>query len=132
MKAYPSIPSSTGQKFREFEAHVFDKIDGSNLRWEWNSKRGWYKFGTRNRLFDVTDPDFGSAIDIFFSKFAEPLERHARSQRWRACMAFTEFWGENSFAGLHDPTDDKYLTLIDCRIIAATKAKVSTHSDDGD
>jgi hypothetical protein len=32
VKDYPSIPRSTGQSFREFEADIFDQLDGSNLR----------------------------------------------------------------------------------------------------
>lgn len=59
MKQYPSINSSNGQSFKEFVADVFDKLDGSNLRFEWSKKQGWYKFGTRHRLFDNTDPVFG-------------------------------------------------------------------------
>ena len=45
MKTYPSIARSSGQSFREFDAHVFEKIDGSNLRFEWSEKRGWHKSG---------------------------------------------------------------------------------------
>jgi hypothetical protein len=56
----PSIP----REFSEFEAYVFDKLDGSNLRFEWKRKGGWYKYGTRHRLFDATDPGFGSAIEL--------------------------------------------------------------------
>lgn len=116
MKAYPSIASSTGKSFRAFEAHVFDKLDGSNLRWEWSPKRGWYKFGTRHRLFDETDEVFGCAVEIFRKEFAEPLEEFARRERWQGCVAFTEFWGENSFAGLHDPKEEKNLSLIDLAV----------------
>ncbi len=116
MKSYPSIAASTGQNFRAFKAHVFDKLDGSNLRWEWWGKRGWYKFGTRSRLFDESDPDFGPAIEIFMRDFADPLAKYARKERWSSCVAFTEFWGENSFAGVHDPKDQKNLTLIDLNV----------------
>jgi hypothetical protein len=113
MKSYPSIPGSNGQKFRSFEAHVFDKIDGSNLRFEWSFKRGWYKFGTRNRLFDATDQVFGGAIKLWMETFAEPLGYHAEREGYRGCTAFAEFHGPNSFAGLHDPNDEHQLTLID-------------------
>jgi hypothetical protein len=116
MKSYPSIPGSTGQSFRAFEAHVFDKIDGSCLRFEWSAKRGFYKFGTRTRLFDGTDPDFGSAVDIFIDQFADPLSVFAKKARWKGCTAYAEFHGPNSFAGLHDPEDVKQLTLIDMDI----------------
>lgn len=65
MKTYPSIPRSTGQSFQEYDAYVFDKLDGSNLRFEWSRKKGWVKYGTRRRLFDTTDPVFGEAITLF-------------------------------------------------------------------
>ncbi len=113
MKSYPSIPRATGQSFREFSAFVFDKIDGSNLRFEWSRKQDWGKYGTRNRLFDETDEVFGPAIPLFLETLAEPIERVARKERWERLVAFAEFWGPGSFAGLHVPEDPKTLTLFD-------------------
>ncbi len=113
MKAYPSIPRSTGKDFQEFDAHVFDKLDGSNLRWEWSKKSGWYKQGTRTRLFDATDEVFGCAIALFERTLAEPLAKIGRDERWERMIVFTEFWGPRSFAGLHEPEDEKRLTLFD-------------------
>ena len=113
MKQYPSINASTGQNFREFQAHVFDKIDGSNLRFEWSKKQGWYKFGTRHRLFDTTDPVFGSAISIWTRDWAEAMTKVARDNRWESVIAFAEFHGSNSLGGIHDPTDEHKLTLFD-------------------
>lgn len=109
MKSYPSIP----RDFIEFEAHVFDKIDGSNLRFEWKRKGGWYKYGTRQRLFDQTDPVFGSAIELFHTTLAQQLSDIFKRERYDSAVAFCEFWGENSFAGLHEPQDKKHLTLFD-------------------
>lgn len=113
MKSYPSIPASTGQAFREFQAYVFDKLDGSNLRFEWSRKKGWYKYGTRTRLFDDTDPVFGDAVDLFQKTLAQPLHDIAKGERWDAVVVFCEYWGDKSFAGLHEPNDPKRLTLFD-------------------
>ena len=113
MKHYPSIPRSTGQQFREFEAYVFDKLDGSNIRAEWTRKRGWFKFGTRDRLLDETDPVFGEAIPLFRQKLADGIEKVARDERWDMLTVFMEFWGDQSFAGQHEPGDPKLLTLFD-------------------
>lgn len=113
MKPYPSIQSSNGQKFREFEAYVFDKLDGSNLRMEWTRKAGWNKFGTRTRLFDETDTDFGIAISLFIAGWRDDLTLIARDRRWNHLVVFMEFHGKNSFAGKHDPLDHKTLTLFD-------------------
>lgn len=113
MKQYPSINSSTGQAFREFQAHVFDKLDGSNLRFEWSKKQGWYKFGTRSRLFDTSDPVFGGAIAIWNKDWAESMAKIAKDNRWESVIAFAEFYGPNSFAGNHDVADEHKLTLFD-------------------
>jgi hypothetical protein len=111
MKQYPSIPGvGDGVSMR---LHTFDKIDGSNLRFEWSKKKQWYKFGTRKRLFDESDIQFGAALPLFMETLAEPLEKIIRKQRWDKVVVFAEFWGKNSFAGYHVDDDPKLLTLID-------------------
>ena len=119
MKQYPEIQNSTGKDFREFDAYVFDKIDGSNLRFEWSRKRGWYKFGTRHRLFDQTDETFGCAIELFHTQLSENIKIVMDSfgkNKIGNVIVFCEFFGKNSFAGKHDPTDKKYLYLFDVAI----------------
>jgi hypothetical protein len=91
--------------FREFKAHVFDKLDGSNLRFEWSRKRGWYKQGTRERLFDESDIIFGPALPAFREQLAEPLAKIAKDERWDKLIVFAEYLGPHSFAGLHDMED---------------------------
>lgn len=113
MKSYPSIPSSVGNSFFEFKAHVFDKLDGSNLRFEWTRKKGWYKFGTRTRLFDHTDPVFASAIPLWQNTTGAALEKIARDNKWDHLLAFAEFWGPSSFAGLHNSEESHKLSLFD-------------------
>lgn len=113
MKSYPSIPRSTGQDFREFRAHVFDKLDGNNLRFEWSRKAGWYKAGTKRRLFDETDPLVGAALPLFRATLADDIEKVIRAQRWERAVIFAEYWGAGSVAGMHDPTDEMKLTLFD-------------------
>lgn len=123
MKEYPSIPRSVGNAFRELpDAYVFDKADGSNLRFEWNRKRGWHKFGTRTRLFNQDDWQFGRALPLFQRTLAESLSKIFMAQRWEQCVVFTEHWGPNSFAGTHhapqtneplDPDETMRLDLID-------------------
>ena len=110
MKTYPSIIRAVGN---EGLLHTFDKPDGSNLRFEWTKKRGWFKYGTRRRLFDESDLIFGEAISIFNTKLAEPIEKIFINQGWLKVVVFAEFWGEQSFAGVHDPSDSKFLTIID-------------------
>jgi len=116
MKSYPSIGKSTPGCWREFTAHVFDKLDGSNLRFEWSRKTGWYKYGTRKRLLDESDKVFGSAIGLFHRTLAKDIEEVLVRQGKNACpsaVVFAEFWGPHSIAGFHKPDDDMRLTLID-------------------
>lgn len=111
MKSYPSI---IGFGDRDpIKLHTFDKIDGSNLRFEWSRKRGWYKFGTRRRLFNINDGIFGEAIPLFAESLAESLENIFAKNKWKRVIVFAEFWGVNSFAGIHLKEDIKYLNLID-------------------
>ena len=120
MKQYPKIPNTKdaeGRKhFGDF-CFAFYKYDGSCLRFEWSKKRGWFKFGTRRRLFDQTDKDFGCAIEVFMQNHAEDLERVFRDNknynRFDKFVVFAEFFGPNSFAGLHKVNDPKELRIID-------------------
>lgn len=97
--------------------HVFYKYDGSNLRWEWNKKRGWYKFGTRTRLFDRSDEQFGSAIDLFLGTIADDIVTTVVSSfRVTDFIVFTEYFGPNSFAGTHHDADEKTLKLFDVNL----------------
>lgn len=111
MKSYPSIATSR----RHAPRHVwgFDKLDGSNIRVEWNLKQGFYKFGTRTRLLAPGDKVFGGIPDLFAETCAEPLHRIFREQRWKKVLVFFEFWGPGSIAGSHDLSTPKTLSLID-------------------
>lgn len=102
---------------------AFRKLDGSNLRFEWHKSHshrshfGWIKYGTRRRLFNKSDPDFGCAIELFLNTHAESLAKiftDNKDYRKRdKYTAFCEFLGPNSFAGLHKPEDPKELFLFD-------------------
>ena len=110
MKSYPSID----RKFVfDRTLVVFDKLDGSNIRAEWNHKRGFYKFGTRTRLLDESDPMLGGAKPLILDTVGEELGRCFKNNRWERAVAFFEYWGEKSFAGTHDPDDTHCVTLID-------------------
>lgn len=104
MKDYPKMPGPEGIPFGQ-KAVVFEKMDGSNLRFEWSKNQGWYKFGTRTRLFDHTDPDFGTAIDIFLSRYGDKLDKIVcdayKQFKVTAIIAYAEFFGPHSFCGQH-------------------------------
>lgn len=116
MKSYPSIESSS--KAPKDSGIAFYKYDGSNLRFKWNKKRGWNLFGTRNRLFDKTDPDFGIAIDLFMNTLANDIESIIKKEyrETQEVIAYCEFFGKESFSGQHKKDDPKQLILIDVDI----------------
>ena len=112
MKAYPSIP----RDFREFDAYVFDKLDGSNIRCEWSRKQKWHKFGTRTQMIDQSSDKYGSAIPLFLSSIAEGVEKAAVDNRWDSVVAFSEFFGQSSIAGMHKEDEDKQIVLFDVSV----------------
>lgn len=115
MKPYPSIPNS--DKFIGLPTIAFHKYDGSNLRFEWSKKTGWYKFGTRTRLFDINDPEFSAAIPLFKERFGEPLS-HLFSKVFKCdnAIVFCEWFGPNSFSGIHLKDDPMQLVLLDVNV----------------
>jgi hypothetical protein len=114
MKDYPSIARATGQNFREIpNAHIFDKLDGSSMRSEWNRKQGWYKHGRRRGLLDDSNPHLSKVPDIFHETIAPDITKIARDSGWEHLIIFYEFWGAQSVAGLHVEGDPKFLTLFD-------------------
>ena len=98
---------------------AFDKYDGSNIRAEWSRKKGWDKFGSRKVLIDGTHP-LGDAIDIFLNTYGDDLEKIFKKDKlFRNCQnvtVFCEYFGPNSFAGWHDPDDEKEIVLFDITI----------------
>jgi hypothetical protein len=124
MKDYPSIPKVIIE-FLGRDCISFYKHDGSQVRVEWSKKKGWHKFATRGQLFDKSEKTFGCAIDIFHNTHAEALTKVIQDKYSKVteALAFLEFVGPHSFAGLHDPgilnvasNDPKELILFDINI----------------
>lgn len=111
MKSYPSIIYPPGPL--DLHLHTWEKLDGSNLRFEWSKKRGWYKAGTRTRLLDETSPIFGPAKPLFESTLAEPCAKVCSDQRWERAVVFCEYWGPQTFIGRHVEGDAMLLHVID-------------------
>lgn len=118
MLSYPSIPSYKQSIIGE-PCIAFYKYDGSNLRWEWSPKKGWYKYGTRNQLFDHTAVPYAQAIPLFHDTMANDIVAKVKDEQGRKVeriIAFTEFFGPSSFAGWHDIFGPKELVLFDVSI----------------
>lgn len=110
MKKYPAIQREI---HKNEHVYVFDKIDGSNIRAEWSSKKGFYKFGTRNRLLDSNELILGKAVNLILHKYSDNLELVFKEQRQRNAVCFFEFFGINSFAGFHSINDNHDVVLFD-------------------
>lgn len=114
MKDYPSIDRSSAAPIGQ-SCYAFHKYDGSNLRFEWSKKKGWHLQGTRHRLFDKNDPDFGCAIELFEKKYGEALAKAVVDfkdfKKPDGFVAFAEFLGPHSFAGWHAVNDLKSIGI---------------------
>ena len=118
MITYKQIDGITKNKNIGKSCYSFYKYDGSNLRWEWNKKRGFYKYGSRKRLFDESDEQFGKALLLFKEKYEESISRILVDNfKQEKVVIFTEYFGENSFAGSHESEDNMELKLFDVHII---------------
>lgn len=122
---YPKIPDSRNAP--EGRCVAFEKYDGTNLHWDWDRDFGWHSFGTRRDEFNLTEAGteqfalrhahLRQCVEVFRATLADGLERVFREQPsymgFQIIKAFTEFFGPNSFAGLHKDDDPKELRLFD-------------------
>ena len=116
MKSYPSIPTVKEAGIPKIPSCIaFEKLDGSNIRVEY-SKNKWDKFGTRTQLLDPSSQVFGPVIPIFKRQWEEELSQILKKNKVQKAVAFFEFYGPSSFAGVHEPNEEKFLTLIDISI----------------
>lgn len=99
MKQYPSIKHSV---LHDIDVFAFDKLDGSNIRAEWNkNKKTFMKFGTKTRLIGPDDAIFGEAISLINEKYGEAASRIFMDAQYERVVCFFEFFGKGSFAGQH-------------------------------
>lgn len=113
MKSYPSIPKMVDQTI---PVHMFLKLDGSQIRAEWNDKRKFYKFATRSQLIDNKSDPWGIAINLIQEKYSDSLSKIFSEQDWKETVCYFELWGANSFAGTHDFKEPLTTTLFDLSV----------------
>jgi hypothetical protein len=115
MKTYQSIEHTVSH---DIPVVVFDKLDGSNIRAEWNRKqKKFYKFGSRNVLLDEnSNNELCPAISLIREKYEQDLNKIFLKQSFEEAVCFFEFFGPNSFAGYHQPDDLKTVVLFDINV----------------
>ena len=91
---------------------AFEKLDGSNVRFEWSGKQGWYKFGTRKTMIGH-DSYFKQAKSLILA--TDDLIPKILDYPKFPFVAFFEFLGDGSFAGFHID-DPKRIILLDVSI----------------
>lgn len=109
MKQYLSISSIPAYGYYSY---LFDKLDGSNIRAEWEKKKGLWKFGSRKRLLGTDQDYIQNSDNLIKEKYEEGLSHVFEKQRYQRVIAFFEFYGTNSFAGFHIKEPHE-VTLID-------------------
>ena len=124
MKHYDSIPriQDDGMLMGE-DVWAFNKLDGQNFCVKYNPKKmGFDSFGSRTRMVDETDDQFGATVSFFKDSQLPDLLRIAvcGNSGKRGIFKgvdeitfFFEWYGEHSFCGVHDPEDQMHLALID-------------------
>lgn len=123
---YPKMPGSSAAPLKPCVA--FEKYDGTNLHWVWDSELGWHAFGTRRDRFDLdhqgvtafnmAHPGLEQAAPLFLA-LADDLTKSIRQRdnyQSSEIVVFTEYLGDNSFAGKHLSSDAKRLVLIDVQV----------------
>lgn len=97
MREYPSVLKEI--QYGEY-IYAFDKLDGSQIRAEWDSKKGFHKFGSRKQLIDKTHLFLSESIDLINEKYDE-IRLSCKRMKTSSAICFFEFFGNNSFAGQH-------------------------------
>jgi RNA ligase len=125
MLHYPKIPST--RDCPGGRCIAFEKYDGTNLHWAWDRQFGWHSFGTRRdefafsplgiEQFTQAHAHLGECVDVFRAGIADGIEKVLKDEEtfrsFDSFKVFTEFFGPNSFAGLHKTDDPKQLVLFD-------------------
>src|SRR4051794_32428950 len=106
MKEYPSIPAAGHLLARSVDDYLgrpfvaFNKLDGSNVRADWDRKRGWHQSASRRRLLDESQPLRGQAIRLILDGYGDGLSKVFTDApalgRPAEATAYFEFFGPHS------------------------------------
>lgn len=125
---YPKIPDS--KDFPLSQCIAFEKLDGTNVHFDWERKRGWHAWGTRRDsfpwdgngfdLWEQVHPQLNMVESAFIDSLANPLMEQflfdPRCATWRNVRCFGEYLGPRSFAGQHRDDETKRIVLFDVEV----------------
>jgi hypothetical protein len=105
------------------EIAAYNKLDGQNICIKYSPKtKKFDQFGSRKRVFDENDEQFGDAVKWFKNSIYPQLlsqivtdnsKKKGLFQGVDEITFYFEWYGENSFAGVHVPGEELKLALID-------------------
>jgi hypothetical protein len=114
---YPKIPDALDCPLKQCVA--FEKLDGTNLHFVWSPEVNKFTdFGTRRDRFPYSDVGFiqfhqahpgMEGLKKVIERDILPISTYLSGE----CVVFAEFIGANSFAGTHQPKDEKKLVIFD-------------------
>lgn len=124
MKHYDSINRIQDDGFLLGQSvWAFNKLDGQNFAVKFNPKKSEFDtFGSRKRMVDENDEQFGNTVRYFkSSNIPQVLTNLVKKNKGKGGIFagideitfYFEWYGEHSFAGFHDPNDEMHLALID-------------------
>lgn len=124
MRHYDSINRIQDDGFLIGESvWAFNKLDGQNFAVKYNTRKKVFdSFGSRKRMVDETDEQFGDTVRYFKnSNIPETLSAIVKENSGKKGLFsgvdeitfYFEWVGEHSFAGRHEPSDELKLYLID-------------------
>ncbi len=125
---YPKVPNA--RDFPLGKCIAFEKLDGTNVHFDWNREQDWQAFGTRRDhfpwdqqgtdLFEQIHPELNPVTFAFTQSLAEPLltkfVTDPRCATWTHVRCFGEYFGPNSFAGSHRDDEVKQVVLFDVEV----------------
>ena len=124
MKHYDSISriEDDGTLIGDY-VYAFNKLDGQNFCVKLNTKKMMFdSFGSRTQMVDESSEQFGDTVRFFKnSNIPQVLIDIVKKNKGKGCLFagvdevtfFFEWYGENSFAGVHQSGDEMRLPLID-------------------
>lgn len=125
---YPKIPDTSNCPLKK--CIVFEKLDGTNMHFVFHRQGGdlqCYFQGTRRHRYSFSEtereefatnhPDLVGAFHLeTFIDLEHYINYNENFQHVNELILFTEWFGPNSFAGEHNPTDTMDTYLFDAQV----------------